>query len=48
MTKTLRIPNETSFVRPFALRSTASLAVAIDPGDSLGLLMEIGALGRPT
>ena len=39
MTKTLRIPNETRFVRAFAL--------AVDPGDTLGLLMEIGALGSP-
>lgn len=39
MTKTLRISNEYRFVRAFAL--------AIDPGDALGLLMEIGALGSP-
>ena len=39
MTKTLRFPNETRFVRAFAL--------AVDPGDTLGLLMEIGALGSP-
>jgi len=39
MTKTLRIPNEYRFVRAFAL--------TVDPGDVLGLLMEIGALGSP-
>jgi hypothetical protein len=39
MAKTLRIPDEPRFVRAFAL--------AIDPGDTLGLLMEIGALGSP-
>ena len=39
MTKTLRIPNEPRFVR--------ALALAVDPGDTLGLLMEIGALGNP-
>jgi hypothetical protein len=39
MTKTLRVPNESRFVRAFAL--------AIDLGDTLGLLMEIGALGSP-
>ena len=39
MAKTLRIPNEPRFVRAFAL--------AVDPGDTLGLLMEIGALGSP-
>jgi hypothetical protein len=39
MTKTLRIPNEPRFVR--------ALALAVDPGDTLGLLMEIGALGSP-
>jgi hypothetical protein len=39
MTKTLRIPDEPRFVRAFAL--------AVDPGDTLGLLMEIGALGSP-
>jgi hypothetical protein len=37
--KTLRIPDEPRFVRAFAL--------AVDPGDTLGLLMEIGALGSP-
>jgi hypothetical protein len=37
VTKTLRIPDEPRFVRAFAL--------AVDPGDALGLLMEIGALG---
>jgi hypothetical protein len=37
--KTLRVPNEPRFVRAFAL--------AVDPGDTLGLLMEIGALGSP-
>jgi hypothetical protein len=37
MTKGLRIPNEPRFVRAFAL--------TVDPGDALGLLMEIGALG---
>jgi hypothetical protein len=39
MTKTLRIPDETRFVRAFAL--------AVDPGDTLGLLMEIGGLSSP-
>ena len=39
MTKRLRIPDELRFVRAFAL--------TIDPGDTLGLLMEIGALGSP-
>lgn len=39
MVKTLRIPDEPRFVRAFAL--------AVDPGDTLGLLMEIGALGSP-
>jgi hypothetical protein len=39
MTKTLRIPDEVRFVQAFAL--------AVDPGDTLGLLMEIGALGSP-
>jgi hypothetical protein len=39
MTKTLRIPDEPRFVQAFAL--------AVDPGDTLGLLMEIGALGSP-
>ena len=37
--KTLRIPDEPRFVRAFAL--------AVDPGDTLGLLMETGALGSP-
>jgi len=37
MTNTLRIPDEPRFVRAFAL--------AVDPGDTLSLLMEIGALG---
>ena len=37
MTNTLRIPDEPRFVRAFAL--------AVDPGDTLTLLMEIGALG---
>lgn len=36
MTKTLRIPNEPRFVQAFAL--------AVDPGDTLSLLMEIHAL----
>lgn len=39
MVKTLRVPNELHFVRAFAL--------AVDPDDTLGLLMEIGALGSP-
>ena len=39
MTKRLRIPDELRFVRAFAL--------TVDPGDTLGLLMEIGALGSP-
>jgi hypothetical protein len=39
VTKRLRVPDEPRFVRAFAL--------AIDPGDTLGLLMEIGALGSP-
>ena len=39
MTKRLNVPDETPFVRAFAL--------AVDPGDTLGLLMEIGALGSP-
>jgi hypothetical protein len=39
MPKTLRIPDEYRFVRAFAL--------TVDPGDALGLLMEIGALGSP-
>jgi hypothetical protein len=39
MTKRLRIPDEPRFVRAFAL--------TVDPGDTLGLLMEIGALGSP-
>ena len=37
MAKTLHIPNEPRFVR--------AIAVAVDPGDTLSLLMEIGALG---
>ncbi len=37
--KTLRVPNEPRFVRAFAL--------AMDPGDLLALLMEIGALDGP-
>jgi hypothetical protein len=37
MTKLLRIPNESRFVEGFAL--------AVDPGDTLSLLLEIGALG---
>jgi hypothetical protein len=36
MTKTLRVPNESRFVKAFAL--------AVDPGDTLSLLLEIGAL----
>ena len=36
MTKTLRIPNEYRFVRAFAL--------VVDPGDTLAVLIEIGAL----
>jgi hypothetical protein len=39
MIQRLRIPNEPRFVRAFAL--------AVDPGDTLGLLMEIGVLGSP-
>jgi len=39
MAKALRVPDEPRFVRAFAL--------AVDPGDTLGLLMEIGALGSP-
>jgi hypothetical protein len=39
MTKTLGIPDEPRFVQAFAL--------AVDPDDTLGLLMEIGALGSP-
>jgi hypothetical protein len=39
MAKTLRIPDEPRFVHAFAL--------VVDPGDTLGLLMEIGALGSP-
>lgn len=39
MTRTLRIPDESRFVR--------ALVLAVDPGDTLGLLMEIGALGSP-
>lgn len=38
MNKTLRIPNEPRFVRAFAL--------AVDPGDTLSLLLEIGAVGN--
>jgi hypothetical protein len=37
MTQRLRVPDEPRFVQAFAL--------VIDPGDTLGLLMEIGALG---
>jgi hypothetical protein len=37
MTKLLRIPNEARFVRAFAL--------VLDPGDTLSLLLEFGALG---
>ena len=37
--KTLRVPDEPRFVRAFAR--------VVDPGDTLGLLMEIGALGSP-
>ena len=37
MARTLRIPNETRFVRAFALAS--------DSGDTLSLLLEVGALG---
>jgi len=36
MTKTLRIPDEYRFVRAFAL--------VVDPGDTLALLTEIGAM----
>lgn len=39
MAKTLRIPDEPRFVQAFAL--------AVEPGDTLGLLLEIGALGSP-
>jgi hypothetical protein len=39
MAKRLRVPDEPRFVQAFAL--------AVDPGDTLGLLMEIGALGNP-
>ena len=39
MTRTLRIPDESRFVR--------ALVLAVAPGDTLGLLMEIGALGSP-
>jgi hypothetical protein len=39
MTKRLRIPDEPRFARAFA--------PTVDPGDTLGLLMEIGALGSP-
>jgi hypothetical protein len=38
MPKTLRIPNESRFVRAFAL--------AVDLGDTLSLLLEIGALAN--
>jgi len=38
MTKTLQIPDEPRFVRAFAL--------AVDPGDTLSLLLEVGALDR--
>jgi hypothetical protein len=38
MSKTLRISNEPRFVRAFAL--------AVDPGDTLSLLLEIGALDQ--
>lgn len=38
MNKILRIPNEPRFVRAFAL--------AVDPGDTLSLLLEIGAVGN--
>jgi len=38
MVKTLRIPNEPRFVRAFAL--------AVDPGDTLSLLLEVGALAN--
>ena len=36
MAKTLQIPNEPRFVRAFAL--------SVDPGDTLSLLLEVGAL----
>lgn len=39
MIKTLRVPSESRFVRAFTL--------TVDPGDTLALLMEIGALGNP-
>ena len=39
MTRRLQIPDKPRFVRAFAL--------TVDPGDTLGLLMEIGALGSP-
>ena len=39
MTKQLHVSDEVRFVQAFAL--------AVDPGDTLGLLMEIGALGSP-
>jgi len=38
MNKVLRIPNEPRFVRAFAL--------AVDPGDTLSLLLEVGALSN--
>ena len=37
MVKTLRVPNESRFVRAFTL--------AVDPGDTLNFLLEVGALG---
>jgi len=37
--RTLRVPSEHRFVRAFAL--------AVDPGEDLGLLVEIGALSSP-
>ena len=39
ISKTLRVPDEPRFVQAFAL--------AVDPADTLGLLMEISALGSP-
>jgi hypothetical protein len=39
MAKRWRIPDEPRFVQAFAL--------AVDPGDTLGLLIEIGAVGSP-
>lgn len=38
MAKTLRVPNESRFVKAFAR--------AVDPGDTLSLLLEVGALGN--